>query len=88
MSGVDTRMLTKIIRDTGRPMAAIVEADMPKEEALSLIAATPRPTEIVTAIVQLGSQELVFHSQGNLAEGGGHILPFGQSVFHMIAVLL
>ena len=40
LSGVDTRMLTKIIRDTGRPMAAIVEADMPKEEALALIAAT------------------------------------------------
>ena len=45
LSGVDTRMLTKIIRDTGRPMAAIVEADMPKEEALALIASTARPTE-------------------------------------------
>ena len=40
LSGVDTRMLTKIIRDTGRPMAAIVEADLPKEEALALIAAS------------------------------------------------
>jgi len=45
VSGVDTRMLTKIIRDSGRPMAAIVEADMPREEALALIAATPRPTD-------------------------------------------
>ncbi|MBR1569792.1 MAG: carbamoyl phosphate synthase small subunit [Bacteroidales bacterium] len=45
VSGVDTRMLTKIIRETGRPMAAIVEADMPKEEALALIAATPRPAD-------------------------------------------
>ncbi len=44
LSGIDTRMLTKIIRDTGRPMAALVEADMPKEEALALIAATPRLT--------------------------------------------
>ena len=40
LSGVDTRMLTKIIRDSGRPMAAIVEAEMPKEEALKLIAAS------------------------------------------------
>ncbi len=47
ISGVDTRMLTKIIRDTGRPMAAIVEADMPKEEALALIASTPRAKDLV-----------------------------------------
>ena len=45
VSGIDTRMLTKIIRETGRPMAAIVDADMPKEEALALIASTPRPTD-------------------------------------------
>ncbi len=45
VSGIDTRMLTKIIREAGRPMAAIVDADMPKEEALALIASTPRPTE-------------------------------------------
>lgn len=50
LSGVDTRMLTKIIRDTGRPMAAIVEADMPKEEALELIRQTPRPTDLVARI--------------------------------------
>lgn len=45
ISGLDTRMLTKIIRDSGRPMAAIVDADMPLEEALKLIASTPRPTD-------------------------------------------
>jgi carbamoyl-phosphate synthase small subunit len=45
LSGVDTRMLTKIIRESGRPMGAIVDADMPKEEALALIAATPRPAD-------------------------------------------
>ena len=45
ISGLDTRMLTKIIRDSGRPMAAIVDADMPLEEALELIASTPRPTD-------------------------------------------
>ena len=50
LSGVDTRMLTKIIRDSGRPMAAIVEAEMPKEEALKLIAATERPKDLVRRV--------------------------------------
>ena len=50
LSGVDTRMLTKIIRDTGRPMAALVEAEMPKEEALALIAATERPKDLVRRV--------------------------------------
>ena len=46
VSGVDTRMITKAIRDAGRPvMAAIVSADTPKEEALALIAASPRPAD-------------------------------------------
>lgn len=50
ISGIDTRMLTKIIRRSGRPMAAIVEADMPKEEALALIAATPRPDDLLKRV--------------------------------------
>ena len=50
LSGVDTRMLTKIIRDTGRPMAAIVEAGMPREEALALIATTERPKDLVRRV--------------------------------------
>ena len=50
LSGVDTRMLTKIIRESGRPMAAIVEADMPKQEALALIAATERPKDLVRRV--------------------------------------
>ena len=50
LSGVDTRMLTKIIRDTGRPMAALVEAEMPKEEALALIRATERPKDLVRRV--------------------------------------
>jgi len=50
LSGVDTRMLTKIIRESGRPMAAIVEADMPREEALKLIAATPRPQDLLRRV--------------------------------------
>ncbi len=50
LSGVDTRLLTKIIRKTGRPMAAIVDASMPLEEALALIASTPRPTGLVARV--------------------------------------
>ena len=50
LSGVDTRMITKIIRETGRPMAAIVEADMPREEALALIAATQRPKDLLRRV--------------------------------------
>ena len=41
ISGVDTRMLTRIIRDSKSCRAAIVPAEMSKEEALALIAATP-----------------------------------------------
>jgi len=50
LSGIDTRMLTKLIRTLGRPMAAIVEADMPVKEALELIAATPRATDLVSRV--------------------------------------
>ena len=41
ISGVDTRMLTRIIRGVKSCRAAIVSASMSKEEALALIAATP-----------------------------------------------
>ena len=41
ISGVDTRMLTRIIRDSKSCRAAIVSSEMSKEEALALIAATP-----------------------------------------------
>jgi carbamoyl-phosphate synthase small subunit len=41
ISGIDTRMLTRIIRDSKSCRAAIVPAEMSKEEALALIAATP-----------------------------------------------
>ena len=50
LSGIDTRLLTKIIRDTGRPRGAIVEAGMPKEEALALIAGTRRPEDLVARV--------------------------------------
>ncbi len=42
LSDIDTRRLTKVIRELGRPMAAIVEEEMPLEEALKLIAGAPR----------------------------------------------
>lgn len=42
LEGIDTRMLTRIIRDNGTQMAALVPAEMPVEEAVAMIkAATP-----------------------------------------------
>ena len=40
ISGVDTRMLTRIVRDSKSLRAAIVSADMSKEDALALIFST------------------------------------------------
>lgn len=50
LSGIDTRLLTKIIRKGNKPMAAIVDAAMSKEEALELIAGTPRPKNLVRTV--------------------------------------
>lgn len=50
ISGIDTRMLTKIIREFGRPMAAIVDASVSREDALKLIAETPRPKDLVAKV--------------------------------------
>ena len=50
ISGPDTRKLTKVIRDAGRPRAAIVEAEMPVEEALKLIAAAPARQSLVPRV--------------------------------------
>lgn len=41
ISEVDTRMLAKAVRRAGRPRGAIVDADMPVEDALALIRNTP-----------------------------------------------
>ncbi|MBR4213556.1 MAG: carbamoyl phosphate synthase small subunit [Bacteroidales bacterium] len=41
IEGLDTRALTRIIREKGRMSVALVEADLPREEALRLIAETP-----------------------------------------------
>ena len=40
ISGVDTRMITRIIRNEGTQKAAIVDYDMPHEEAMELIRTT------------------------------------------------
>ena len=50
LSGPDTRLLTKIIRKGNRPLGAITEASMPKEEALELIKNTPRHTDLVRQV--------------------------------------
>ncbi|PWL49400.1 MAG: carbamoyl phosphate synthase small subunit [Clostridiales bacterium] len=41
ISGIDTRRLTRTLRDMGTQRALIVDAAMPKAEALALIAGTP-----------------------------------------------
>ncbi|MBQ9185542.1 MAG: carbamoyl phosphate synthase small subunit [Bacteroidales bacterium] len=50
LSGIDTRLLTKIIRKGNKPMGAIVDATMPKEAALALIASTSRPKDLVRSV--------------------------------------
>jgi len=50
LSGIDTRMLTKIIRREGRPMAAIVDDTVTKEEALAMIKAAPRGENLVKKV--------------------------------------
>ena len=50
ISELDTRSLTKQIRSLGRPRAAIVDADMPLEEALKLINDTPAGSRAVKQV--------------------------------------
>ena len=50
ISGIDTRMLTRIIRDSKSIRAAIVSANMSKEEALKLIAETPEDHNAVERV--------------------------------------
>ena len=47
ISGVDTRMITRIIRDEGSQKAAIVDAEVSTEEALKMIATTPENHDVV-----------------------------------------
>ncbi len=50
ISGLDTRMLTRIIRDEGCQRAAIVGIGTSKEEALALIASTPVEHDLVKKV--------------------------------------
>lgn len=50
ISGVDTRMITKAVRDFGRPRGAIVDADTPVEEALEFIRNTPEGARAVKQV--------------------------------------
>ncbi|MBP5390023.1 MAG: glutamine-hydrolyzing carbamoyl-phosphate synthase small subunit [Bacteroidales bacterium] len=47
LSGVDTRMITALVRDGRCRRAALVDAGMPLQEALALIASTPEPRDLV-----------------------------------------
>ncbi len=50
ISGVDTRMLTRSIRDLGSRRVIITDADVSKEEALKRIAETPVPHDQVKRV--------------------------------------
>jgi len=50
ISGVDTRMITRIIRDEGCQRAAIVNIDTPHEKAMEMILSTPLQTDQVRQV--------------------------------------
>lgn len=50
ISGIDTRKLTRVIRDEGCMRAAIVPIEMPKEEVFQLIATTPIDHKVVSKV--------------------------------------
>ena len=50
LCGIDTRKLTRSIRDHGSRRAALVPIDMPVEEAIALIEATPVPHDQVSRV--------------------------------------
>ncbi|MFI3278230.1 MAG: glutamine-hydrolyzing carbamoyl-phosphate synthase small subunit [Rikenellaceae bacterium] len=50
IEGIDTRMLTRIIRDEGSQRVMITDAATPVEEALERMAATPIPTDMVSRV--------------------------------------
>ena len=50
ISGVDTRMLTRSIRDKGSRRAILTDIDMTTEEALRLIEGTPIPHDAVARV--------------------------------------
>ena len=50
ISGVDTRMLTRILRDAGGMRAIITDIDTPTEVAVEKIKAVPRPEKLVEKV--------------------------------------
>ena len=50
ISGLDTRMITRILRKSGSQRAMITSVDTTKEEALAKIAATPIATDLVNRV--------------------------------------
>lgn len=50
ISGVDTRMITRRIRDNGSCRVFITSADRPKEECLKIISETPVPHDAVSRV--------------------------------------
>ena len=50
ISGIDTRMLTRTLRDNGAMRAAIVDATMSVEDALALIESTPAEQNVVSKV--------------------------------------
>lgn len=50
ISGLDTRMITRILRKSGSQRAMITSVDTTKEEALAKIAATPIATDLVSRV--------------------------------------
>ena len=50
IEGIDTRMLTRILRDKGTMKAVIVSLDIGDEEALKTIAQTPEKTDAVARV--------------------------------------
>ncbi len=50
IEGIDTRQLTRIIRDEGSQRVLITNADTPVEEALERIKSTPLPTDMVSRV--------------------------------------
>ncbi len=50
IEGIDTRLLTRIIRDEGSQRVMITSVDTPKEEALKRMAETPIPTDMVARV--------------------------------------
>ena len=50
IEGIDTRKLTKYIRENGCPMGLICDADKPVADAVAQIKATPLPTDSVAKV--------------------------------------